>query len=217
MKIFVLFIFLALTNVGFSTTIEFKGVITELPWAFATSGQYEGVELGDIIKGSFTYDPNDSFDRNDWDAVGSYYYNNSNSSFSLSFYDVSNNNSLLYEYDGHINKITTFDDWEYTPSPGLYPMTDGMTTNGLLENGSQVYLRLLNYKPNLDLIITDELPSHPLALDQYNQASGSITLYKKTGQFEFIPTHITVVPEPSFYLMLMCSTSLIFFKRKKTA
>lgn len=190
--------------------IEYAGTVSNLSGSSASHPNYDMVEVGDLITGTFSYDPSDSADSNPWDAVGRYGFDATNSSFSMSIYDVSDNNRLLYEYTGHLRYITTENNWQYAPNPSLFPTIDAYTPVALLENGSEVFLRFQNRDVDLDLISSDALPDVPLDFVDYNYRSASITLPTgNIGQIDFTPTYLAAapieetVPAPSPALLLL--------------
>ena len=209
-------ILLFISSNVYSATIQYTGIITEFSGSTSSSSLAEGVEIGDIVVGRFSYDSSNIADSNDWDAVGWYSFDDQNSDYSLSILDTSSENNLLHHVEGHLSYILIEDNWQYKPNPDRYPTIDAYTPVALLDNGSEVYFRLQNRDTDLDLITSDELPDYPMNFNNYNHVSGSITLYNSIGQIEFTPTSVTVVPIlPAFALLLSSLTMLACFRRTK--
>ena len=210
------FIALGAYSNAFATSITYSGVITELTGSVASSTLFGLAETGDTIVGNFSYNPMgvaDAYPADD--TVGSYNFNASNSSFSLTLLDSSNSNSVLYQYFGRIAYILTQNNWIYTPNPSLYPTIDAFTPVGLLDNGSLVYLRYQNRDTNLDLISTDALPTHPLSFDSFNYHTGSISPPSGyTGQISFDLTSLSALPSPPTPALLVIGLLFIHFRRK---
>jgi len=198
-----------------AATVKYSGIISEITLNAGNSSFFNLVEVGDTVKGNFFYSPNGVTDINDWDAVGQYIFTEFNSSFQLSIFDSSNNGEVLYNYSGRISYILTENNWVYTPNPNLYPTIDAFSPKGLLDNGSEVYLRYQNRNSNLDLITSDELPIEPLSFENYNYTTGSIVIPESLGQIEMDLTELTVIPIPST-LYLLISALLIFAIKKKS-
>lgn len=96
--------------------IEYSGVVTEPYGSITSHPLYDKVEMGDIITGSFSYDPEGVNDINSSDATGQYLFGRTNSLFTLSILDASESNSILYSYSGYISMIVTENNWRYTPN-----------------------------------------------------------------------------------------------------
>lgn len=198
------------TNVQ-SALVHYTGIISDVPTGLLVGSVFESLETGDLIAGSFNYSSMDSTDSNDWDAVGKYFFNDVNSSFSLRAMDVSMNNDVIFGLNGHISYILTENDWQYTPNPSLYPTIDAYTPVARLENNSEVFFRLQNRNTNLDLITSDILPEFPMSIGNYNHVSGSITLPSQVGQIEFTPTSVSTVPLPGSLTLLIGGLGLMSF------
>ena len=194
---------LTLSTTAHGALVNYTGVVSDLPTGSLAGSVFESLEVGDLIAGSFNYSSLDSTDSKDWDAVGRYYFNSTNSSFSIRTLDVSMNNDVIFDLEGHISSILIENDWQYTPNPSLYPTIDAYTPIATLENGSEVFIRLQNRDTNIDLINSDMLPEYPMSIDNYNYVSGSITLPFQFGQIEFTPTSVSAVPLPGSLTLLL--------------
>jgi hypothetical protein len=194
---------------------EYSGVVGELSGSASVSGLYGLVEVGDIVSGTFSYDVQGISDYIPWDAEGRYTFNETNSSFTLSIFDASEGNSLLYDYSGHLARIITNNNWEYRPDPRRFPTIDAFTPVARLDSGSEVFLRFQNRNTNLDLITTDELPSAPLDFDSYNYKSASITIPFVIGQVEFSPTSLNTVSVPLPPSISLMAIGLLILGRKR--
>lgn len=209
-----------ISSTTFAATIKYTGFVTDYSVPTGSDDLFGLVEIGDTVEGQFSYDHTsvvDAYPNND--MVGSYNFTESNSSFHLTVFDVSNSNDVLYQYHGRLAYILVENNWVYTPNPSLYPTIDSFTPVGLLDNGSLVYLRYQNRDTNLDLITTDALPSVPLSFDNYNYRTGTISL--PTGYVGFVDfglTGLTPVPIPAAaYLFGSGLLGLIAIARCKKA
>jgi hypothetical protein len=196
--VFVSLFFIFISSAS-ADNLKYSGVITDLSGNAHNSALYGLAEVGDIIEGFFSYNPAGVTDSNSWDVIGKYYFNETNSSITLIIRDSSNNGAALYEYSGRLSYILTENNWEYAG----YPVIDAFSPVGLLDNGSEVFLRYQNRDTNLDLITSDELPKMPLPFKDYNYTTGSITIPNTIGQVDFSITGLepmNVVP-PLFLLL----------------
>ncbi|MGQ7273986.1 PEP-CTERM sorting domain-containing protein [Marinobacter sp. V034] len=205
---------------SYASTIDYSGIITSASGNIGSSSYFDKVEEGDIVVGSFNYDPSGVDDINDWDVVGQYMFTEINSSFSLSILDSSNSNSVLYNYSGYISMILTENNWEYTPKPGMYPVIDSYTVTGRLENGAEVVAGFQNRDVDLGLITSDELPDYPMSFEDYNYTFGSIQLPGIFGQFNYKPDSLSSeiasqVPEPSSIALIGIGGAFLVFRRRK--
>ncbi len=213
--IFAVFITLV-SNVN-ATTMTYEGVVTYLSGNTTTSSLYGLLEEGDLIEGSFSYDSSASIDTNDWDAVGNYRFNDSNSYVDIRIYDVSEGSALLYEYSGYLTKIHTSDNWEYKPAPTRYPVIDAFSPKGILDTGSEIYLRYQNRDTDLDYITSDDLPETPLDFEYFNYATGSLTLPSDIGQVDFDITGLVEVPLPPLCALFAIGIIALPLGRRRSA
>jgi hypothetical protein len=209
-------VMLLFINPASAAILEYRGIITSMTGQTGDSALYGLAEVGDIVTGVFSYDPTGVTDTNSWDAVGNYTFNEFNSSLTLTILDVSDGGTVLYEYNGHLDHITTNNNWEYLPNPSLFPVIDSFVPVGILDTGSMIYLRYQNRDTNLDLITSDALPDFPLLFEDYNTTTGAINLPSGVGQIGLDLTGLTVVPLPPSLLFLLSGTILLAIGKRRS-
>lgn len=219
MRYYCVIALLLLSSQSFASVIKYSGVITSDSGNIGSNPYFDEVEAGDVVIGEFSYDSHSVSDINDWDAVGQYMFTESNSNFSFSILDSSNNNSVLFSDSGYISMILAEDNWEYTPKPNMYPVIDAYTVTGKLASGAEIIAGFQNRNVDLDLITSDELPAAPMDFESYNYVFGSVQLPRVFGQFNYKPTDLSTVstsqvPEPSS-IALFCAGSLFLVYRKR--